>query len=63
MQKTALKVSGTIFLVIAILHLLRLVFKVSFTIGACSIPMWVSVIACIVPLLLALWMFKTAKQG
>ena len=41
-RKTFLQVAGVIFLVIAVIHLLRIVFGVPATVGGQSIPMWVS---------------------
>lgn len=43
--KTFTKVSGVIFLIIAILHLLRLVLKWEAAIGGWSVPMWFSIVA------------------
>jgi len=50
-------VAAIIFCVVAILHLLRVVFQVEIVIGGVAIPMWVSILATIVPggLSVALW--------
>ena len=58
MKDTALKVSGVIFFLVAIIHLLRIILKVEVTVGGMAVPMGASVVGFIVPLLLALWMFK-----
>ncbi len=57
MQDIALKVAGFVFGLVAILHLLRVLFKVKFTANNIVIPLWLSVVASIVALLLALFMF------
>lgn len=44
-QKTFLHVAGAIFSVIAVLHLLRLVFQWQTEIGGWTVPMWFSVVA------------------
>ena len=61
MKDTALKVSGVIFLLVAIIHLLRVILKVEVTIGGMVLPMGASIFGFIIPLLLALWMFKSLK--
>lgn len=43
--KTFAKVSGVIFLIIAILHLLRLVLQWDAAIGGWDVPMWLSIAA------------------
>ena len=57
MHDAALIVAGIIFLVIFVLHLLRLILKVEVKIGSGIIPLWLSVPGLIVSLLLSLWMF------
>lgn len=54
----ALVVSGVIFGLIALMHLLRLAYSAKVTIGSRSIPMWVSVLGFVIPLVLSLWMFR-----
>jgi hypothetical protein len=61
MQKTALKVAGTIFSIIAVLQLLRFVLKVEVIAAGHAIPLWVSLVAFLVMSLLALWMFRASK--
>jgi hypothetical protein len=57
MKDTALKVSGVIFLVVAVAHLLRVILKVDVIIAGYVIPMWWSIFGFIIPLLLSLGMF------
>jgi uncharacterized membrane protein YozB (DUF420 family) len=54
----ALAVSGVIFGLIAIMHLLRLAYSAKVTIGDRAIPMWVSVLGFVIPLCLSLWIFR-----
>lgn len=48
---------------IAIAHVLRLVFQVSITVGGVPIPMWASVIACIVPGLIVLMLLRESRKS
>jgi Na+/proline symporter len=47
---------------IAIAHLLRLVFRVEVTVDGVSIPLWASVIACVVPALIALMLWRESRK-
>lgn len=60
MKKSTLpfQVAGIIFIVIAILHLLRVVLNVSVTVAGRPVPMGFSILATIGPLALAWWIFK-----
>ena len=60
-QKAALNAAGIVFLVIAVLHLLRVIFKWEAIIIGSAVPVWVSIIAFIVFFLLSLWMFKSKR--
>ncbi len=61
MQKIALRTAGTIFLLVAIAHLVRLILGPQIMVGNFVMPLWPSVIAFVVMLALAIWMFKSAK--
>ena len=61
MEKTALLTAGIIFLIVSILHLLRLLFRTEVKIGKYIIPIWFSVLGFVIPLLLSLWMFNLVK--
>lgn len=56
-MNSALIVAGIIFGLVALMHLLRLFYKTEVIMGGKIIPMWVSGIGFIVPLLLSVWMF------
>ena len=53
--------AALIFALVAIAHLLRLVFHVEVLIGGISIPMWVSVIATVIPAGLSVALFRQAS--
>lgn len=54
---------ATVFLsLVAVLHVLRLVFQVPFIVGDTEIPMWASVLAVVVPGALAVWLWRE-QQG
>ena len=57
------KIAALIFLLVATLHLLRLVRGVHFMIGSHEIPMWVSVVGVIVPAILSWGVWKESKAG
>ena len=60
-KKTALNVAGTIFLIVAILHLLRVIFKWDVVIAQFTVPHYYSMIGAIVAFSLSLWMFKSVR--
>jgi hypothetical protein len=54
---------ATLFLsLVALLHLLRLVFQVPVTVGSTEIPMWASVFAVVGPGALAVWLWREQKK-
>ena len=57
----ALKVSGLVFLFVAIMHLLRVVLKVELVVAGVPVPLWASLGGFIVSFTLSLWMFKSVK--
>jgi len=61
MKDTALKVAGVIFLLVSIMHLLRVMLKFEVIIAGFTAPIWFSIFGFIFSLLLALWMFKSIK--
>jgi hypothetical protein len=50
--------AAVVFALVAIAHLLRLVFQVEVLIGGVSIPMWVSVFATVIPGGLSVALFR-----
>ena len=63
MKDTALKVSGVIFLLVSVMHLLRVILKLDLIIAGVVVPIWVSIFGFVAPLLLSLWMFKSLKAS
>ena len=63
MQITALHVAGVIFLIMSIVQLIRVMVKAKIVVNdKIIIPLWVSMIASPVMLLLAIYMFTAARQ-
>ena len=61
-QKAYLKSAGLIFLLIAVLHLLRLVFGWEAVFEGWNVPQWLSVVALIVAGYLAYEGFRLSKR-
>ena len=57
-----LRVSGTLFGLIALGHLLRLLYRVPAELGQWVVPLWASVIGLVLPAALALWAFRLARR-
>jgi len=60
-KNVALIVAGVIFVLVAMLHLVRLITKFEVTVAKKVLPLWVNVIGLLVAGLLALWMFAVAR--
>ena len=56
----ALITAGIVFGFVSIMHLLRYIYQVKVTIKGKTIPMWVSAIGFVFPLLLSIWMFAAS---
>jgi hypothetical protein len=50
------------FLIVSLLHLLRIVYGVQVTAGTYMVPMWMSYFGFIVPLLIGIMIFKEMKH-
>ncbi|MCX5700621.1 MAG: hypothetical protein NTZ63_03690 [Candidatus Omnitrophica bacterium] len=61
MEKLALLISGIIFLIVSILHLLRALSNIEVKIGSYILPKWLSFLGFIFPFLLSLWLFKLVR--
>ncbi|MGE5308369.1 MAG: hypothetical protein ACM3OC_04735 [Deltaproteobacteria bacterium] len=62
-MKAALRVAGSIFSLVALAHLLRVIYKVPLIVGNYPVRLRVSVVSFIVSTLVAYWMFKAASCG
>ena len=60
-KKRALNVAGTIFLLVATLHLSRVIFKWDVVVAQFTVPHYYSVVGAIVAFSLSLWMFKSVR--
>ena len=61
-HKTYCIVSGMLFALVALAHLLRVLYGMSVYVDDNAIPMWVSWIGTAVPAALAFWAFRIAQQ-
>lgn len=55
--------SGVIFFLVAVLHLLRLVWQWDMIIGGWHVPAWVSIVGILVPSFLSFQGFRLFRQG
>lgn len=60
-MKPAALVAVLFLSVVALLHVMRLIFQVQITVGSTEIPMWASVLAVIGPGALAVWLWKEQR--
>ncbi len=62
MKNTALKTAGVFFAFLAVVQAVRFFKHVTIVAGGTTqIPLWVSAIAAVITLLLAVWMFSAAR--
>ena len=61
--RTYLVVSGSIFGIVSVFHLLRILNDWALVLGSWSAPMWVSWFGLIFPGLLCVWACKQARQS
>jgi len=61
-SRTYLVISGTVFGIVAVLHLLRVVNGWVMVLGPWSAPMWVSWLGTIGPAVLCVWAFRLATR-
>ena len=61
-SRTYLVFSGTVFGIVAVLHLLRVVNGWAVVVGPWSVPMWVSWLGALVPAGLCVWAFRLASR-
>jgi uncharacterized membrane protein len=62
-KNTFSTLSGLIFLIVAIAHALRLTFKWEVVVASWPVPMWISVVACVVAAYLAYEGFRMTKSA
>ena len=61
-QKAYLRATGLIFLIIAVLHLLRLILGWGAVIGGWAVPYWLSVVALVIAGYLAYEGFRLSRK-
>ena len=62
MSKPFTRIAAVIFALVAYGHLLRVVRGMQVTVGGLDIPMWVSIVGSIVPAVLAVMLWREARQ-
>ena len=62
MKNTALMVAGLVFMIVAILHAVRLGMHIEITAGGYVIPMGLSIFGFLFAALMALWMFRSMNE-
>jgi hypothetical protein len=62
-QKTFSLVAGLIFLLVAVMHVLRLAFKWEVVLNGWSVPMWVSAVAIVITAYLAFEGLKLSRRS
>jgi len=62
MQRVMLYLAGTIFSLVAIAHIVRLLLEVGILINGWVLPLWVSVVGAVVPVILAWFCFRAARR-
>ena len=58
----ALRVAGTVFAIVCLAQLLRVVLRVSVVIGGQDIPAWMSGVAVLISGVLSIWMWRLSCQ-
>ena len=60
-QKLYLLISGAIFALVGLFHLIRIIYQWSVQIDAFGIPQWPSLLVIIVGTILSIWAFRLAR--
>jgi uncharacterized membrane protein len=61
-MKPAALAAVIVFTVVALAHLLRLVFQVEMVVGGTMVPMWASVVGVVVPLAIAVFLWREQRR-
>ncbi len=61
-MKTSAVVAVIFLLLVSLAHLLRLIFQVQIMANTYEIPMWMSLMACIVTAALAVWLWRDISK-
>lgn len=63
MHKAYCVVTGTLFVVVALAHLARLVFGWAIHVDTQVVPMWVSILGFVIPGGLSVWAFRLSTRS
>ena len=55
-------IAAVIFIIVAIGHLLRIVYASDVSLGGWAVPMWISYIGCVVPVIIAVMLWREAGK-
>ncbi|MBT8260720.1 MAG: hypothetical protein HKO92_03895 [Flavobacteriaceae bacterium] len=61
-MKLFTKISALLLAIVAILHLIRVIYKIDVTVDEIDMPMWISFVGFIVPAILSIGLLKEAKK-
>jgi len=61
-MNTFTKIASVIFGIIALLHLLRLIYHIGITAGSFQVPFWISIVGFIVTTILCVGLWKEANR-
>ncbi len=61
-MKPATTVAAVLLFLVAIAHLMRLVFQVEIIVNGFTLPMWASILGCIVPAFIALMLLREGRR-
>jgi len=61
-MKSSTKLAALLLAIVAVLHLLRVVFSIEMTIDNIGIPMWISIVGFIIPAILSIGLLKESKR-
>jgi hypothetical protein len=62
-MKPATMISMLFLAIVAVAHLLRLALRVEVIVGGIPVPLWVSVIACVLPAGLAVGLWRESRRA
>ena len=62
LMKPFTKIAAVLLALVSLLHLLRVILNVDLMVGNSEVPMWVSVMGFIIPLLLSIGLWRESKR-
>ena len=62
-QILGLRVAGTVFALVCLGHLLRIITQADVIIAGCQIPIWVNVVGVLIAGSLSLWMWRLSARA